>query len=113
MSWLLGVIIDNVPWWLWLTPLLVLLAATWQFWRPIVTLIPWPGIVALAAVIAGAFAYLAGRNKGAAGALQRAQEKEQARADDIREKGAAARARADRDAMDGRLFDDDGWRRPD
>lgn len=113
MSWLLAVIVDHVPWWLWAVLLAVAAAATWPFWRPILALIPWPGTVALAAAIVGGLAYLAGRNRGAAGALDRVRKREQAHADDINEAGTAARARADRDAMGGRLYEDDGWRRKD
>ncbi|WP_246659474.1 AtpZ/AtpI family protein [Ancylobacter moscoviensis] len=113
MSWLLGLILDHTPWWLWLAVGLGILAATYQVWRPFWLLLPSPIKTALAALVAAGLAYLAGRNKGAAGALQRAQEQEQARADDIREKGARARERADRDAVSGRLRDDDGWKRRD
>lgn len=113
MNWLLGVILDNVPWWLWLVGIAVLLAATWQFWRPLWALLPSP--IKAAALIIGtaSIAYLSGRNKGASGALQRAQERENARAEDIRDRGDKARERADRDALGGRLHDDDGWKRHD
>ncbi|GLK72612.1 hypothetical protein KHC23_07815 [Ancylobacter dichloromethanicus] len=113
MSWLLAIVLDWTPWWLWTAAGGVLLAATFSLWRPILAILPWPAIVALAASIVGALAYLAGRNKGAAGALQRARDKEQARADDIEHRAAAARERADRDALSGGLRDDDGWRRND
>lgn len=113
MSWLLGMVLDWTPWWLWAIAGGVLLASTFTLWRPIVALLPWPAIVALAASLVGALAYLAGRNKGAAGTLQRAREKEQARAEDIERRAAAARKRADRDALSGGLRDNDGWRRDD
>ena len=111
MSWFLGIVLDWTPWWLWAIAGGVLLASTFSIWRPILALLPWPAIVALAASIVGALAYLAGRNKGAAGALQRAEQKERALADDIKERGTAARQRADRDAVSGRLRENDGWKR--
>lgn len=109
----LGWLLDLTPWWLWLALSLALLAATWSVWHPLWLLVPAPLRAALLAAGAAALAYLAGRNHGAAGALSRAETKEQALADDIRRKGADARARADRDADAGRLRDDDGWKRHD
>lgn len=113
MTWILGVILDNVPVWVWLIALAVLLAATWQIWRPLWALLPSPIKAAILIIGTAGIAYLAGRNKGASGALQRAQERENARAEDIRDRGAKARERADRDAVGGRLRDDDGWKRND
>lgn len=113
MSWLLDVALDWAPWWLWWVAAAAALLATYPAWRPVWALLPSPIKTAAVVIATGGLAYLAGRNKGAAGALQRAREKEQAYADDIREKGARARERADRDAVDGRVRDDDGWRRHD
>lgn len=113
MTWLLGFIVDNVPWWVWLVALAVLLAITWQAWRPIWALLPSPIKAAVLIIGTAVLAYLAGRNKGASGALHRAQERETARAEDIRDRGAKARERADRDALGDRLRDDDGWKRHD
>ncbi|MBB3769820.1 type VI protein secretion system component VasK [Angulomicrobium tetraedrale] len=107
MSWIL----DLIPWWLWALAGGALLAATWQVWLPWWLALPKPIRTGLAILATGGLAYLAGRNKGAAGALQRAREQEQAHADDIRKRGADARARSDRDAVSGRLRDDDGFRR--
>ncbi|MDQ0509759.1 hypothetical protein [Ancylobacter amanitiformis] len=109
MNWLL----DLIPWWLWALAGAGLLAATWQIWLPLWRLLPPPLRATLIALGAAVLAYLAGRNRGAAGALQRAREQEQAHADDIRKTGAAARADSDRDAVSGRLRDDDGWKRRD
>ncbi len=113
MGWLPSFILDHTPWWLWAILVAGLLAVTWQLWLPFWRLVPPPLRAALIAFVLAVLAYLAGRNKGAAGALQRAREQEQARADDIRERGAEARARADRDAVSGRLRDDDSWKRHD
>ena len=113
MTWLLGIILDSTPWWLWALAGAGILAATYQIWRPLWALLPSPVKAVLIASGAAALAYLAGRNKGAAGALHRAKEQEQARADDIIDRGTDARQRADRDAVSGRLHDDDGWKRDD
>lgn len=113
MSWILGLVLDWTPWWLWLAAGFVLLASTYQVWRPVWVLLPSPIKNAIVVIVTGGLAYLAGRNKGASGALQRAKKQEQARAEDIIERGTAARGRADRDALDGRLRDDDGWKRND
>lgn len=113
MSWILGIVIDNTPWWLWLAVGIGLLAWTYSLWAPLWMAIPSTWRIAIIGAATAVLMYLAGRNSGAAGALQRAKEKEQARADDIREKGAEARAHADHDALSGGLRDDDGWRRDD
>ncbi|MGA0564184.1 hypothetical protein ACO2RV_17195 [Ancylobacter sp. VNQ12] len=109
MNWLL----DLIPWWAWVVAAVVALAATYQLWLPLWGRLPSLFKAALITIGAAFIAYIAGRNKGAAGALQRAKDKEQARADDILKRGAEARARSDRDAGDGSLLDDDGWRRKD
>jgi hypothetical protein len=108
---MLGWIIDLIPGWVWWGAAFFALAATYPYWRPVWALLPTPIKIAVAAVVAAIPAYLNGRNKGATGALQRAREKEQARAEDIIERGTAARERADRDAVSGGLRDDDGHRR--
>ncbi|WP_371347043.1 hypothetical protein [Ancylobacter sp. IITR112] len=113
MSWLLGIVLDWTPWWLWAAAGGVLLLTTFPYWRPLWVLLPGPLRAGLIAAGAATLAYLAGRNTGSAGALQRAREKEQARAEDIERRAAAARERADRDALSGGLRDDDGWRRND
>lgn len=106
-------LLDSVPLWIWGLIGLAILGATYSLWLPIWAALPATWRIA---IIGAGFAVLAalwGRNKGATGALQRARDKEQARADEIRRKGAEARARADRDAIGGRLRDNDGWRRDD
>ncbi|WP_371346107.1 hypothetical protein [Ancylobacter sp. IITR112] len=113
MSWIFAAILDWTPWWVWALAGAALLASTYSLWRPVWALLPSAIKTAAIALATGGIAYLAGRNKGASGALQRAKEQEQARADDIIERGTAARQRADRDALDGRLRDDDGWQRRD
>ncbi|WP_428029830.1 hypothetical protein [Ancylobacter sp.] len=113
MTWLLGLVLDWTPWWLWLAAGIAALAATYTLWRPVWALLPTPIKTAAIVIATGGLAYLAGRNKGASGALQRATEQEQARADQIIERGTAARQRADRDAVSGRLRDNDGWKRDD
>lgn len=107
LAWL----VDLIPWWIWAVIAAGALAASYPYWRPLWAVLPSPIKTAALVVLTGGLAYLAGRNSGSAGALQRAQEKEQARADDIHKKGAEARSRADHDAMSGGLLDDDGWRR--
>lgn len=104
-------LIDLIPWWAWALAGAVLLASTYSIWRPVWAFLPPPIKTAAIVLATGGLAYLAGRNKGASGALQRAKEQEQARADDIIDRGTAARQRADRDAVSGRLRDDDGHRR--
>lgn len=104
MTWLFGWILDNTPWWLWLIIGAAALAPVW----------PYLPSKAKAAIIAGAAiagAYLAGRNKGAAGADARSAAKDQANADTIRAHGARARVDADRDALSGGLRSDDGHKR--
>ncbi|MCS0501634.1 hypothetical protein [Ancylobacter mangrovi] len=108
---LLGAILDWTPWWAWLAAGLAILASTYQVWRPVWALLPAPVKGAVVLILTGGLAYQAGRNRGAAGALERAQQKEQARADDIRDKGDAARAASERRSDGGGLRDDDGWRR--
>lgn len=106
----LGWLLDALPWWLWLVGAAVLLVATYQLWAPVWVLLPRPLKVAAGGFVAIVLAYLAGRNRGAAGALQRAREKEAAHAEQITE--TARRARADADARNASgMRDDDGWRR--
>lgn len=64
MNWL----IDHTPWWLILAGGIVLVACLWPMLRPILTILPSPARVAIVALGAGIFAYLAGRNRGAANA---------------------------------------------
>lgn len=106
-----GWVLDLIPWWIWAIAGGVALAASLPWWRPIWLALPSSIKAALLLIGTGGLAYLAGRNRGASGALQRAKDKEQARADDIFQRGTEARARAERDADTGRLRDDDGWRR--
>ncbi|WP_421696950.1 hypothetical protein [Ancylobacter sp.] len=108
---MLGWVIDIIPWWVWAALAAGALAATYTLWRPVWVLLPSPVKTAVIVIATGGVAYLAGRNKGASGALQRAKEQEQARADEIIERGTAARQRADRDASDGRLREPDNWKR--
>lgn len=108
---MLGWVIDLIPGWVWWLAAFIALAATFPYWRPVWALLPAPFKIAVAAFVAALPAYLAGRNKGASGALQRAKEQEQARADEIIERGTAARQRADRDTASGRLREPDDWKR--
>ncbi len=78
MSWFLGWLIDATPWWAWLLAVGALLAATYQLWAPLWALTPQPLKIGLGAVAAALAAYLAGRNRGAAGALARAQAEQDA-----------------------------------
>lgn len=106
LEWLL----DATPWWAWAAGAVFLMAATFQLWAPVWAPLPRGVKVVAGGLVAIVLAYLAGRNRGAADALQRAKENEVAHADRITE--TARRARADADARDaGRLRDDDGWRR--
>lgn len=107
----LGWLLDTTPWWLWLVGAAVLLAATYQLWAPIWALLPRPLKVAAGGLVALVLAYLAGRNRGAAGALHRAKEREAAHADKITDTARRARAGSDARADGGRLRDDDGFRR--
>lgn len=107
----LGWLLDMTPWWLWLAAGLIILAATYQVWRPVWALSPGPIKTGLLIIGAAWMTYAAGRNRGAAGAIDREKEKDRAHAEDIRDKGTAARAAADRRSDGGGLRDDDGWRR--
>lgn len=107
----LGWMLDFTPWWLWLGGAAALLVFTYQIWAPIWALLPRPIKVAAGGLVAIGFAYLAGRNRGAAGALQRAKEKEAAHADAITDAARRARAGADARNVGDRLRDNDGWRR--
>ncbi len=93
MSWLL----DMVPWWAWCAGLGVALALTAQFWWPLAVAMPRAGWAALGGAVLVLVAYLAGRNKGAAGAIER----ERAATEAARKKAQAAkeRVRDDVDAM--------------
>jgi len=71
MTWLLGVILDNTPWWAWALASLAALAATYQLWCPLWLALPNPAKAGIAAAGAAILAYLAGRNRGASGALAR------------------------------------------
>ena len=107
MGWLL----DSVPWWAWLVAGGAVLVATIQLWGPAWLALPKAVKWAAAFAVAVGAAYLAGRNKGAAGVLQREQEKDKANAERITDAARRARAAADaRNAGDG-LRNDDGWRR--
>lgn len=107
----LGWLLDVTPWWVWAMGAAALLAATWQLWAPLAVLVPRPVKIAAGALLAVTLAYLAGRNRGAAGALQQAKEREAAHADKITDAARRARARADALNVGDRLRDDDGWRR--
>jgi len=71
MTWLVGVVFDNTPWWAWGLAALAALAATYQLWWPIWLALPSPVKAGAAAAGAAILAYLAGRNRGASGALAR------------------------------------------
>lgn len=111
MTALIGWLLDVTPWWAWALASLALLGATYQVWAPLWALAPsWlrTGALGLASIV---LAYLAGRNRGASGALDRAKQQEAAHADRITEAGRRARADADALNVGERLRDDDGWRR--
>ena len=71
MTWLLGVVIDSTPWWAWALAALAALAASYQLWWPLWGTLPAPAKAGIAAAGAAILAYLAGRNRGASGALER------------------------------------------
>jgi len=71
MTWLLGVVLDHTPWWAWALAALAALAATYQLWWPIWLALPTPVKAGVATAGAAILAYLAGRNRGASGALAR------------------------------------------
>ena len=108
---MIGWALDHIPWWVPAGGLALTLLITFPYWRPFWVALPSPVKTAVIILATAGLAYLAGRNKGASGALQRAKEQEQARADDIIDRGTAARQRADRDAVSGRLHNDDGFKR--
>lgn len=69
--WIINLIIDAVPFWVWLVIAGVVLALTAQFWLPLWNLLPRPVralVVGTGAVIA---AYGFGRNKGFRNARER------------------------------------------
>lgn len=71
MTWLLGVVLDSTPWWAWGLAALAALAASYQIWWPLWLALPSPVKAGIAAAGAAILAYLAGRNRGASGALER------------------------------------------
>jgi len=71
MTWLLGVVLDSTPWWAWALAALAALAASYQLWWPLWMALPSPIKAGIAAAGAAILAYLAGRNRGASGALAR------------------------------------------
>jgi len=107
----LGWLLDITPWWAWVVGGGVLLAATYQLWAPLAVLVPRPVKIAAGALLAAGLAYLAGRNRGADGALQREREKEAANAGKITDAAQRARADADAGSAGDRLRADDGWKR--
>ena len=78
MTWLIGIVLDNTPWWAWAIAAVTALAATYQLWMPLWALVPAPAKAALIAIGAAVLAYLAGRNRGAAGAVERERAKQDA-----------------------------------
>lgn len=112
-NWLVGILLDNVPWWAWVTLVIGAAAATVNLWLPLYMAAPGWVKVSLWLVGVGAIGYVAGRNKGSEGALQRAREKEQRNAENIRKVAAEARSRSERDSMGDGLRRDDGFKRPD
>ncbi|MFG1462245.1 hypothetical protein V5F77_05025 [Xanthobacter sp. DSM 24535] len=78
MSWFIGVVLDNTPWWAWAIAAAAALAATYQLWMPLWALLPQPAKATLIAIGAAVLAYLAGRNRGAAGAVERERAKQDA-----------------------------------
>lgn len=103
MTWFAGWILDHTPWWLWALVAAGILAATYQLWLPIWLRLPAPLRTTVIGGAAAALAYLAGRNKGSAGAVQRERDRQQAATDrlikDKQEKDDAA-ARLSDDALD-------------
>lgn len=78
MTWLFGIVLDNTPWWAWAIAATAALAATYQLWMPLWALIPSPAKAALIAIGGAILAYLAGRNRGASGAVERERAKQDA-----------------------------------
>ncbi len=78
MNWLIGIVLDNTPWWAWAIAATAALAATYQLWMPLWALIPSPAKAALIAIGGAILAYLAGRNRGASGAVERERAKQDA-----------------------------------
>ncbi|MFH1557653.1 MAG: hypothetical protein ABII76_22830 [Pseudomonadota bacterium] len=83
MTWLFGIVLDNTPWWAWAIAATAALAATYQLWMPLWALIPAPAKAALIAIGGAILAYLAGRNRGAAGAVERERAKQDAAAQKV------------------------------
>lgn len=67
----LAMILDHVPWWVWLAFGGLALAAAGHIWVPAWLALPSKVRLGLAALAAAILAYLAGRNAGASGALAR------------------------------------------
>lgn len=101
MTWFAGWVFDITPWWLWALLAIVILSATYQFWIPLWFRLPSSVRTVVMASGAAVLAYLAGRNKGAAGAVQRERDRQQAATDqlieDKREKEDAAARLSDDD----------------
>ncbi len=93
MTWLFGIILDNTPWWAWLIAGLVLLGATYSLWLPIWTMLPDKAKAAILIIGTGGLAYLAGRNGGAAGALERERVRNEKARDELIAKARDARER--------------------
>jgi len=105
-------ILNSVSWWWYAIALAILAAITFNVWWPIFISLPWSAIITIVVAIGSALAYIAGRNKGSSTALEGAEKKEKDLAENIVDRGNKARANSERDAITGRLHDDDGWKRP-
>lgn len=81
MSWFIGIVLDNTPWWVWLLVGLAILGATYSLWLPIWAALPTKVKAAIIILATGGLAYLAGRNRGAEGASQRERDRQRAAAD--------------------------------
>lgn len=86
-------VLDTVPWWVYAVAIAAGLAATFSIWRPLWLLTPGPAKAGLIAVGAGVLAYLAGRNQGASGAVQRERQRNDRLAKQLVDHGQEARMR--------------------
>lgn len=86
-------VLDAVPWWVYAIAIALILASTFSLWRPLWLFLPLSAKAVLFAVGAGVLAYLAGRNQGASGAVQRERQRNDRLAKDLVERANNARTR--------------------
>lgn len=102
-----------IPIWVWIVAGAALVAAFFPTFYALWRILPGPFRIALVSVVVGLLSISYGRKQGAKSALEAAEEKEKQDAEEIRRKAARADANIDRVIRDGRLREDDGWRRND